>query len=216
MLNATLSVPEGGLTLLFLGAHCDDIEIGCGGTLLKLIDDYPINQIKWVVFSSDEKRKEEAFSSAKQFLESITNAEIKILEYKDGYFPSVWSKIKDEFEKLKEDFSPDVIFTHFSEDLHQDHRIINELTRNTFRNHLIFEYEIPKYDGDLGSPNLFIPLSEKYIRQKKKIILESFKSQMDKQWFDEMLLTSIMRIRGVECASPLKFAEAFYSKKMIL
>lgn len=217
MLNSRFSATKkGGLTLLLLGAHCDDIEIGCGGTLLKLIDDYEIDQIKWVVFSSDETRKKEAFSSANQFLESITNADITVLDFKDGYLPSVWSNVKDEFEKIKENFAPDIIFTHYRNDMHQDHRTINELTWNTFRNHLIFEYEIPKYDGDLGNPNFFVPLDENYLEQKKKIIADSFSSQQNKQWFDDTLFTSIMRIRGVECASESNYAEAFYSRKMVL
>lgn len=217
MMNATFSVsPEQGLTLLLLGAHCDDIEIGCGGTLLKMIEDYEIDRIMWVVFSSDEIRKKEAVISAEQFLTSVSNVDVQVFDYKDGYLPSVWSTLKDEFEIIKEKVTPDIIFTHYRHDWHQDHRLINELTWNTFRNHLIFEYEIPKYDGDLGNPNLFVPLTEQYIKQKKKIIVESFRSQRDKQWFDDALLTSIMRIRGLECASESKYAEAFYSRKMVL
>ncbi|SHE33840.1 N-acetylglucosaminyl deacetylase, LmbE family [Fodinibius roseus] len=217
MLNATFSVPpEKGLSLLLLGAHCDDIEIGCGGTLLKMIEDYKIDRIMWVVFSSNEVRKKEAVTSAEQFLTSVSNVDVQVFDYTDGYLPSVWSTLKDEFEAIKERITPDFIFTHYRHDWHQDHRLINELTWNTFRNHLIFEYEIPKYDGDLGKPNFFVPLTEQYIEQKKKIIVESFQSQSDKQWFDETLLTSIMRIRGVECASASKHAEAFYNRKMVL
>lgn len=217
MLNSTLSVlPEGGLSLLLLGAHCDDIEIGCGGTLLKLIEDYEISQIKWVVFSSDEVRKREAISSAKHFLKPVRNVDLNVFEYKDGYLPSVWSNLKGQFEIIKGNFAPDIIFTHYRHDLHQDHRIVNELTWNTFRNHLIFEYEIPKYDGDMGNPNFFVSLAENQIKKKKKIILDSFKSQLGKQWFDDTLLTSMMRIRGVECVSESNYAEGFYNRKMVL
>lgn len=217
MLNTTFSLSRNkGISLLLLGAHCDDIEIGCGGTLLKLIEDYNISRVNWVVFSSDDLRKEEALASARQFLKSITNAEIKIMDFQDGYLPAFWGKIKDEFENLKDELTPDIVFTHYRNDLHQDHRVINELTWNTFRNHLILEYEIPKYDGDLGNPNLFVPLAESHITQKKKIILDSFKSQLNKQWFDDSLLTSMMRIRGVECGSESHFAEAFYNRKMVL
>lgn len=217
MLTTTFPVTKKeGLSLLLLGAHCDDIEIGCGGTILKLIENYKIDQLKWVVFTSNETRKEEAFLSAKRFLEPVTHADITVLDFQDGYLPAVWSRVKDEFEKVKQNFTPDIIFTHYRNDLHQDHRIINELTWNTFRNHLIFEYEITKYDGDLGNPNLFVPLEDRHVKQKKELILDSFKSQLNKQWFDETLLTSIMRIRGVECASTTNSAEAFYNRKMIL
>ncbi|HYW35661.1 MAG TPA: PIG-L deacetylase family protein [Balneolaceae bacterium] len=205
-----------GLKILLLGAHCDDIEIGCGGTLLKMIEDYDINQIKWVVFTSNVDRKKEAVSSANEFLETIPNADITVFDYQDGYMPSAWPRIKDEFESIKKDFTPDIIFTHYRDDLHQDHRVVNELTWNTFRNHLIFEFEIPKYDGDLGTPNLFFTLQEEQVKQKNKIIFDNFKSQLNKQWFDEELLNAIMRMRGVECASETKYAEAFHTRKVII
>lgn len=217
MLRTRFQVPaDKKLSLLLLGAHCDDIEIGCGGTLLKLLDEYEISEIKWIIFTSDETRKKEAFNSAKQFLESIDAADVLIMDYKDGYLPSLWSEIKDEFEKIKESYDPDIIFTHYRNDLHQDHRTINELTWNTFRNHLILEYEISKYDGDLGNPNCFVSLTENQIERKKQIIMDSFESQLGKHWLDETLLKSMMRIRGVECASETNYAEAFYNRKMVL
>lgn len=217
MLNTTFFNGNGkGLKLLCLGAHCDDIEIGCGGTILKLIDEYEIDQITWVVFTSNDVRKQEAICSAKQFLKSVKNVDIQVLDFQDGFLPSTWSNVKAEFEKIKQDFLPDIIFTHYRNDLHQDHRTLNELTWNTFRNHLILEYEILKYDGDLGTPNLFVPLKNNQIKEKKEIIINSFKSQLNKQWFDDMLLTSTMRIRGVECASESKYAEAFYCRKMTI
>lgn len=217
MLKTNLSADcQEGLKLLLLGAHCDDIEIGCGGTLLKLIEDYKISQVKWIVFTSNEIRKKEALLSANEFLGALNNCEVQVLDFKDGYLPYAWSKVKDEFEKLKEHFIPDVIFTHYRNDLHQDHRIINELTWNTFRNHLIFEYEITKFDGDLGNPNLFVPLEEKLKDRKTEILFKSFKSQLNKQWFDDVSISAIMRIRGIECVSKSGYAEAFYSRKITI
>jgi len=203
------------LRILCVGAHCDDIEIGCGGTLLKIIEENDNVEIKWLVFASNEKRRKEAERSAGIFLENVSDKEVTILDYKDGFLPADWNEIKNSFESLKE-FSPDLIFTHYREDLHQDHRVINELTWNTFRDHLILEYEIVKYDGDLGNPNLFVPLEVKYLKKKKEFLFECFKSQLDKQWFDESLLTSLPRIRGVQCASETNYAEAFYTRKMEL
>jgi LmbE family N-acetylglucosaminyl deacetylase len=207
---------SGGIQLLLLGAHCDDIEIGCGGTLLKLMEHYTIRHVQWVVFSSNPARKKEALNSAEAFTASIEDKNIQIHDYEDGFLPSVWSEVKREFEAIKSSFTPDIILTHYRNDLHQDHRVINELTWNIFRDHLIFEYEIPKYDGDLGNPNVFVPLKGEYLERKKEILLTTFKSQLDKQWFDESLIMSIPRIRGVQCASASNYAEAFYGRKMVL
>jgi LmbE family N-acetylglucosaminyl deacetylase len=215
MIKTTFSLPGNkGMNILLLGAHCDDIEIGCGGTILKMIADYNISEVKWVVFASNETRQEEAIRSGQQFLANVKNADLQVYSYTDGYLPTVWSDIKDEFENIKKSFSPDIIFTHYRDDLHQDHRVVNELTWNTFRNHQILEYEIPKYDGDLGNPNLFVSLEEDQAKHKREIIFNSFKSQLNKQWFDEELLNAMMRIRAVECASDTKFAEAFYARKI--
>lgn len=217
MINATFDIQsKEGLKILLLGAHCDDIEIGCGGTLLKLLKDHEVAHIKWVVFTSNKVRKKEAESSAKKFLESVENVEIKVLDFRDGFLPSVWSEVKETFEGIKNEIDPDIIFTHYRNDLHQDHRTINELTWNTFRNHLILEYEIPKYDGDLGNPNIFVPLDDSHVKNKKEIITDCFESQLNKQWLDDTLLTSMLRIRGIECASKSKYAEAFYCRKMTL
>ena len=214
MLKVTFSQNnKEGLQLLLLGAHCDDIEIGCGGTLLKLIDNFQIKQVIWMVLTSNKTRKKEAVSSAKAFLKPVKDIDIKIHNYEDGYLPSVWSDVKKEFEETKKRYTPDIIFTHYRHDLHQDHRVINELTWNTFRNHTIFEYEIAKYDGDLGNPNFFVTLDKNQVRKKIELILQHFESQRGKQWFDDMLLSSMMRIRGVECA--VKYAEAFYTRKIV-
>ena len=216
MLNLKfLSKQNKRFKILCLGAHCDDIEIGCGGTLLKLIEKYEKVNVKWVVFSSNEVRNKEAVKSAELFLKQVEKREVEIFDFQDGFLPSVWSDLKNRFEELKS-FSPDLIFTHYKDDLHQDHRILNELTWNTFRDHLILEYEIIKYDGDLGNPNLFVPLEEKHLVKKREILLECFKSQLYKQWFDESLLTSLPRIRGVQSASTSKYAEAFYSRKIVI
>jgi LmbE family N-acetylglucosaminyl deacetylase len=207
---------EKDLSVLCIGAHCDDIEIGCGGTLFKLIENTGCIRVKWVVFASNEVRKKEARNSAERFLEGADEREIEIFSFEDGYLPTVWNEIKKKFEVIKKQIKPDLIFTHYRHDLHQDHRMLNELTWNTFRNHLILEYEILKYDGDLGTPNFFVSINKELLDKKMKILMECFESQLHKQWFDETLLTSLPRIRGVECATKTKFAEAFYCRKMIL
>jgi LmbE family N-acetylglucosaminyl deacetylase len=205
-----------GIKILCLGAHCDDIEIGCGGTLLKILETHDNVEVRWIVFSSDGQREEEARKSADFFIRNAANRAVSIEKFRNGYFPCQGGDIKDYFETMKEKFSPDIIFTHYRLDLHQDHKKISELTWNTFRNHVILEYEIPKYDGDFGIPNCFVPLELSLCHRKIKSILESFKSQSDKQWFKEDLFISIMRIRGMECASSTNYAEAFYCRKFFL
>ncbi len=162
------------LNVLALGAHCDDIEIGAGGTLLKLFDQYEINAVKWVVFASNDIRKREATTSANMFLGNIKKAEIVIHSYRDGFLPFLAAEVKDSFEGIKKEFVPDIIFTHFRDDRHQDHRLVSDLTWNTWRNHLILEFEIPKYDGDLGIPNFYVPLENKYIDKRNKILMEAY------------------------------------------
>ncbi|HDH53753.1 MAG TPA: PIG-L family deacetylase [Nitrospirae bacterium] len=207
--------PKQALKILCLGAHSDDIEIGCGGTLLKLIDSYPVDSVRWIVFCSDEIRRKEAEKSASLFLEEIKQKKIEIKEFRDGFLPYIGDKVKEVFEKIKSEFDPDIIFTHYRYDLHQDHRLICELTWNTFRDHFILEYEIPKYDGDLGRPNFFAPLDKELVNRKIDILLDSFKSQSGKHWFDRDTFQAIMRIRGMESATAVDFAEAFYGRKAI-
>ncbi len=202
------------LSILALGAHCDDIEIGAGGTLLKLLDNYNVGSVKWVVFASNEIRKKEAVASADNFLGKAGNRDIKVNSYKDGFLPFMAAEVKEFFEKIKGEFSPDIIFTHYRDDRHQDHRLVSDLTWNTWRNHMILEYEIPKYDGDLGSPNFYVPLEENYILLRNKIILDSFESQRQKHWFDDATFKALPRIRGMESATV--YAEAFYARKTIL
>jgi LmbE family N-acetylglucosaminyl deacetylase len=201
--------------LLCLGAHSDDIEIGCGGTIMNLLAHYPDLRIYWVVFSAGAKRDQEARRSATLFLKRARGATVVVENYQDGFFPAMGRQIKEFFEELKAHFSPDMILTHYRYDLHQDHRTICELTWNTFRNHLILEYEIPKYDGDLGSPNVFFSLERKVCDQKVRNILGSFKSQRGKQWFTRETFLALMRLRGVECNAPHGAAEAFYGRKLM-
>lgn len=202
------------LNILALGAHCDDIEIGAGGTLLKIFDEYEIASVKWVVFASNEVRKKEATDSAERFLQGIPSKDIVIRDYRDGFLPFLAAEIKDFFESIKREFVPDLVFTHYRNDRHQDHRLVSDLTWNTWRNHLILEYEIPKYDGDLGIPNFYVPLEEKYIRQRNQILMQSFASQREKHWFDEETFNALPRLRGMESAT--LYAEAFYGRKILL
>src|SRR5712691_3173067 len=184
--------------ILALGAHPDDIEIGCGGTILRLLAERRGLEVLWVVFSSTPERAAEARASAGAFLEGVPTARVVVRDYRDGFLPYSGAAVKDEFEALKREFSPDLVFTHYRDDRHQDHRLISELTWNTFRNHLILEYEIPKWDGDFGTPNVFVPLSEAECRGKIRHILELFKTQSEKPWFSEEVFRSVLRIRGME------------------
>jgi LmbE family N-acetylglucosaminyl deacetylase len=200
--------------VLCLGAHSDDIEIGCGGTLLKLIQQLPELEFYWFVFSAKGLRSTEARRSAREFLRGAKQSRIQLRDFRESYFPSQWAAIKEAFEELKVRFEPDLIFTHHRDDRHQDHSILSDLTWNSFRHHLILEYEIPKYDGDLGQPNLFVPLDEKICQAKISALLRNFKSQTSKHWFTTDTLSGMLRIRGVECAAGN--AEAFYCRKLIL
>lgn len=203
------------LSVLCLGAHSDDIEIGCGGTILRLLEENPATEVVWVVLGATGQRRTEAVESANLFLANARRKEIVIKEFRDGYFPYVGSDIKDFFEELKRKYLPDLILTHYRGDLHQDHRLISELTWNTFRDHLILEYEIIKYDGDLGSPNVFVHLSEEVCARKIKYVMENFQSQRSHQWFNEETFRAILRLRGVESNAPEKYAEAFYCRKIV-
>lgn len=206
----------GPLNVLCLGAHCDDIEIGCGGTILTLIDRFKREvEFHWAVFSSTPERGREAKACAESFLKDVAKKTIVIDSHRDGFFPYVGGTIKDSFEQLKQTFNPDVIFTHYRDDRHQDHRIISELTWNTYRDHFILEYEIPKYDGDLGSPNFFVHLDEAVCKKRNSLILEGFVSQRGKHWFDEETFLALARLRGMESAAPGKYAEAFYCRKAV-
>ena len=201
--------------VLCLGAHSDDIEIGCGGTLLKLARECEQLELLWVVFSAEGARRREAMASAKSFLGSAVTIRLRVEKFRASYFPFQAEPIKDVFESLKP-FEPDVVFTHYRDDRHQDHRILSDLTWNTFRNHLILEYEIPKYDGDLGAPNLFVRLQKQQARKKARHVCEHFQTQGNKHWFSEDTFLGLMRLRGIECASPSGYAEAYYCRKFVV
>lgn len=204
------------LNILCLGAHSDDIEIGCGGTILRLLSECADVDVHWVVLGSGGPRDNEAVMGANKFLAGAKKKKIIIKNYRDGFFPYSGGEIKNFFEKLKKNVSPDIIFTHYRNDLHQDHRLIAELTWNTYRNHLILEYEIIKYDGDLGIPNFFVHLDEDICRKKIDFVMESFKTQANKDWFTPDAFFSILRIRGIESKAPEKYAEGFYCRKLVL
>jgi LmbE family N-acetylglucosaminyl deacetylase len=213
----SLSGPrQGRLSVLALGAHADDIEIGCGGTLLRLASEHPALDVTWVVFSSTEDRAAEARTSAEAFLAEASRRSIVVKAHRDGYLPYSGVQLKDDFEALKSTLDPDLILTHFRDDRHQDHRVVSDLTWNTWRNHLIWEYEIPKFDGDFGVPNLFAPLSSGILEKKVQLILRAFPTQMHKPWFNADLFRAVARLRGMECVAPEAYAEAFYCRKAVL
>ncbi len=203
------------LRILCLGAHSDDIEIGCGATILSLLARHRGCHVRWVVFSGSELRAAEARASAADFLAGAEQRDVRTLAFRESFFPSQLAEIKTAFEGLT-DFSPDVIFTHRGADLHQDHRTIAELTWNTFRDHVILEYEIPKFDGDLGRPQAFVVVQGAVARQKCQLLRKHFASQQARPWFDEELFVGLMRIRGVECRAPTGYAEAFDARQLVI
>ena len=201
--------------VLAIGAHSDDIEIGCGATLLTLQREREL-EVTWVVLGAAGVREQEARASSEAFLASASVRTLEFHGFRDGYFPYVGGEVKDVFEELKARLDPDLIFTHMRNDLHQDHRLVCELTWNTWRDHLILEYEIPKYDGDLGSPNVFVPISTELAQEKVQLLASGFGSQSGKHWFDEELFLGLMRVRGMEARSPTRYAEAFVCRKLSL
>ena len=214
-----LSLPLDGkktFEILCLGAHSDDIEIGCGGTILRLAEKYPGCALHWVVFSAPGVREQEARHAAGLFTKNAALNGPLIKTFPDGFMPFVGAELKRTFEELKTTVSPDLIFTHYLKDAHQDHRLISELTAQTFRDHLILEYEVPKYDGDMGQPSVFVPLEPHQYQKKVEFLLESFESQRSKHWFQKETFLSLMRLRGMECNAPSGYAEAFYSHKVVL
>jgi len=201
------------MNILCIGAHSDDIEIGCGGTIIKLVEQSLNYNFLWVVLSASGNRVEEARKSAEIYLNDIKNKEIVIADFQDSYFPYNGKEIKEFFTSIRAKMDPDVIFTTYRNDLHQDHRLVSELTLNTFRDHLIYEYEILKYDGDLGTPNTYVPLEKRVCSEKIKRLNLCFNTQSVKQWFDDESFMALMRIRGVEINSKTNYAEAFYCRK---
>jgi LmbE family N-acetylglucosaminyl deacetylase len=210
------SPPGGARRVLALGAHADDIEIGCGGTLLRWLGEQQALDITWVVFCSTAERAREAEASANAFLAGAAKKRVVVKSFRDGFLPTEAARVKEDFEQLKAEVSPDVVLTHYREDRHQDHRLVSELTWNTWRHHLVLEFEIPKYDGDFGSPNLFVPLNAATLERKVQLILQAFPTQAGKGWFTADLFRAVARIRGMECAAPEQLAEAFYCRKAVL
>ena len=213
MLPFPLARDRGGLKILCLGAHSDDIEIGAGGTILSLIESGVVAEVVWVVLSASNLRASEATASAAAFLAASASSKVEIGPFKESFFPYQGYEIKSWFENLKSITSPDVIFTHRRDDAHQDHREVCQLTWNTFRDHLILEYEIPKWDGDCGQPNMYMPLAQQVITRKVSLLLQHFGTQRSKDWFDGELFLGLARLRGMECRALERYAEAFVLRK---
>lgn len=204
------------LKVLCLGAHSDDLEIGCGGTVLRLVSEVPDLVVRWIVFSGNGQRGVEARNSAAAVLENVRQKEIEVRGFRDGYFPTQRAEIKDSFECVKREFDPSLILTHYRDDAHQDHRLVADLTYNTFRDHLVLEYEIPKYDGDIGNPCVFVPLTATQISRKVDLLREHFPSQQGRSWFSAETFLALARLRGIGCNAPDGLAEAFYARKIVL
>ncbi len=207
-------IPSGG-TVLCLGAHCDDIEIGCGGTLIELSRRHPQARFVWAVFAGDDVRERETRAAAAALLAGA-GVTVEVHRFRESFFPYVGSQIKDAFESLRSRVTPDLVLTHHLSDRHQDHRMLAELTWNTFRNHAILEYEIPKYEGDLGQPQVYCPLAAESAELKIGTLLDCFPSQRSRQWFDAELFRGHLRLRGMECNSPSRYAEAFHARKILI
>jgi len=204
------------LSVLCLGAHSDDIEIGAGATLLSMMDRGVRLNVHWCVLSGAGEREQEARASAADFLSEAASAQIEVMPFRDGFFPEQGEKIKSWFEELKGRVDPDLILTHRSDDAHQDHRQLCRLAWNTFRDHCILEYEIPKWDGDMGQPNIYVPVSAGTLRRKVDLLNLHFGSQRSKQWFDSETFFGLARLRGMECRAPERYAEAFWARKLTL
>lgn len=216
MLSIDLQLPRGRPpVILFIGAHSDDIEIGCGGTVQEMLRRFPRAEVHWAVLSSEDGRDREAHASARALLGRAYQPErVYVKDFRGSYFPAEFAGIKDWIETLKP-IRPDIVFSHCREELHQDHRVVGELTWNTFRNHVVLEYEIPKFDGGLGSPSVFIPLTRAMVRRKVAHLMKMFPSQRARSWFTPETFEGLMRLRGIECNAPEGYAEAFYSRKLV-
>jgi LmbE family N-acetylglucosaminyl deacetylase len=209
-----LALPQGPLRLLCLGAHADDIEIGCGGTVLRLLAEHPKSRVDWIVFSGEGARQTEAEASAGDFLEGAGERPVRVLGFRDGFFPSQWAEIKETFERLKGELDPTVVLTHWKDDAHQDHRTLAELTWNTWRRHLVLEYEIPKMEGDIGNPSLFVPLEDGVVGRKIELLMRHFGTQRSKTWFSEETFRALLRLRGVNAGT--QWAEAFHCRRVLV
>jgi LmbE family N-acetylglucosaminyl deacetylase len=208
------SLPEGPLSVLCLGAHPDDIEIGCGGTVLRLLDEHPGSTVDWIVFSGEGERRREAEASAADFLAGAGARRVLVHGFRDGFFPWQGAAIKESFERLKAECEPGLVLTHCRTDAHQDHRLLADLAWNTWRRHLVLEYEIPKIDGDLGNPSLFVPLSDEQAERKLALLVRHFGSQRSRSWFSEATFRAQLRLRGVNAGTD--WAEGFYLRRALL
>ena len=215
MLELNLGKGSGPLKVLCLGAHSDDIEIGCGGLILSLVKGRRPVDVTWVVFSAPREREREARRGAAAFLKGAARTDVIIKQFKDGHFPYEGAAVKAVFESLKP-INPDLVLTHYRDDRHQDHRVLSDLAWNTFRDHFVLEYEIPKFDGDLGQPNCFVPLDRATAARKASYLDKVFGTQRDKHWFSSETFMGLMRLRGMECRAPGGFAEEFYARKISL
>lgn len=216
---SVLTLPRAGngpRRVLCLGAHSDDIEIGCGGMVLQFRRLRPRVEFCWVVFSAAGVRAEEARRSARRFLGPTGKAAVRLFPFRDGFFPAEFADIKEAFERIAREFRPDLVLTHTRDDRHQDHRVVSDLAWNTFRRHLVLEYEVPKWDGDLGRPNCYLPLPAAVARRKIRLLMEGFASQRSKDWFTPETFSGLMRLRGIECRAPGGYAEAFVGRKLTL
>jgi LmbE family N-acetylglucosaminyl deacetylase len=212
----SLTAAEPIRRVLAIGCHADDIEIGCGGTLLALCRANPELEVDWVVLAAEGRRADEARASAADFLDGIVEARVEVHAFRDGFLPYVGGEVKEVFEQLKQRVDPQLVFTHAGYDFHQDHRLACELTWNTFRSHLILEYEVPKVDGDLGRPNVYIPLTQELVERKLDLLDRHFPTQAGKHWFDRDTFKGLMRLRGLEAVAPERFAEGFTCRKVTL
>lgn len=216
MLKISLGAPRSPLRLLCVGAHSDDIEIGCGGTIRELLSMYSHVEVTWVVLCAQGPRATEARDSARALLRNAKQTNLLLCDFRDGYLPAQFSAVKARFQDLETREEPDIILTHYLHDRHQDHRLSAELTWQTFRNHLVLEYEIPKYEGDLGQPNFFVPLSGGVSEEKAQHLMQHFGSQRSKDWFRPETFMGLMGLRGVECRANSGYAEAFHVRKAVL
>jgi LmbE family N-acetylglucosaminyl deacetylase len=216
MMTLQLGARGGRISVLCLGAHSDDIEIGAGGTLLTWLGRGLQLDVLWCVLSADGARQDEARASARDFLHGAGSADVEVMNFKTSFFPTQGDEIKTWFESLKSRVKPDVILTHRRDDFHQDHREVSRHSWTTFRDHLILEYEIPKWDGDLGQPNLYVPMTAQVLQRKTELLIAHFGTQRPKDWFDEETFRGLARLRGMECRAPERFAEAFFARKQTL
>jgi LmbE family N-acetylglucosaminyl deacetylase len=201
--------------VLCLGAHADDIEIGCGGTVLQLIESSPGIEVDWVVLTATGERSDEAAASAERFLAGAGASRVRIEDFRERYLPHQ-PELKEWFDEFGRENAPDLVICPWGGDAHQDHRTVSELVGNTFRDQLVLEYEIPKFDGDLGRPSVYVHLEHRHAEEKVTAIIDGFPSQKRREWFTEETFRALLRLRGIESRAPSGLAEAFHCRKMVL